>query len=416
VICWLSFAYAQSLSGFAEVRGTVHAGVDGQAWEMVERVRPTFEAEVSDRVLVATTVEAGIHQGRTMQTELERTVEESALGPMFTTLGMAWPDPPANEALRLDDAGDYLSVERLYADVYLNAMDIRVGRQALNWGSATFLNPTSPFPELLVTEPWKFRRGVNAARVTIPIKERHQVQAVLATDDLMLHPRAALRGQANIGTTDIGVIGAYRGDADNGLVGLDVRGTFGVGFWFEGAAHLGGGGDVYEELATGIDYSFPVFQRFLVVAQYYRNGAGATDVDDYALTGRISDSVELPNGADALFPSDEGIVDPFAPPLLAQNYVFLALMSTLIDELSVNLAVLDNVDDGTGAFIPTVSVLPTGWLDITATAQVPYKLYGEGGEFKPREADLIVGDAPMALDMSGLLPDASVSLWVRASF
>ncbi|WP_415835666.1 hypothetical protein, partial [Corallococcus soli] len=217
---------AQEGLGFAELRGSLFAGVDGQRFQFVERVRPSLQTPLAERVLLVATVEAGLAQGRWSQGELERLLREQGLGTLVDSGACCGP-AYANEALRIDRADDYLHVDRLYLDAYAGAVDLRVGRQALNWGSARFFNPTDPFPEVLLAEPWRPRRGVNAARALIPLGERSDVSVVMALNDALDEPRAAARLRLNHAGTDFALVGAWRGE-DRGLVGVDLRGTLGV--------------------------------------------------------------------------------------------------------------------------------------------------------------------------------------------
>lgn len=424
-------ARAQQASGFVEVRGAYNVGVDGVPWQFVERARPTIEGKVHDRVMLAATAELHFVQGRDLGAEAERTLEDSAnllLEDLDMTFGdlCEWPEHE-NDALGIDDFTDYVSLDRLYADVYLPWLDIRVGRQALRWGSAQLINPTDPFPEVLFTEPWKPRSGVNAIRTTVPIQQ-HEIQTVIAANDSFTAVRAAARGTLNAAGTDFSLVGAYRQDANDGIIGVDVRGTFGVGFWLEAALHVGQG--TWEELALGIDYSFPVLERFVIMGQYYRNGSGGLGIDDYDYTSRLSAGITLPDCGDfdlastfgAELPTD-GEANPFAPFTLGRDYLLLSAMIGWVPELSSNFVVLQNLNDGTGFFVPTVTTTPLGWLEVSLAAQVPYKMWGNGGEFKPPPEMLqytvespIPGMDPSTVDMSGLVGDATFTLWTRANF
>ncbi len=78
--------------------------MDDDPWQLVERVRPEATVPLHDRLALTMTAEAALVQGR--------------------------------DATDFTDASDYLSVERLYLDAWLPFVDVRVGRQAINWGSA----------------------------------------------------------------------------------------------------------------------------------------------------------------------------------------------------------------------------------------------------------------------------------------
>jgi hypothetical protein len=71
--------------------------------------------------------------------------------------------------------------------------------------------------------------------------------------------------------------------------------------------------------------------------------------------------------------------------------------------------------------VPTLTVNPSGGTEIAVSAQIPFKLWGDGGEFKPDPDDLVVAVEPapglaVEADLSGLAPDATVILWARANF
>ncbi|MCK6526927.1 hypothetical protein L6R50_04990 [Myxococcota bacterium] len=425
-------AGAQEARGFAEVRASFFIGADGTVWQLVERARPTFEAPIGDRVRLVATVEAGLAQGRDTGEEVQAALEGSDLGPLLDLAGCEWTEP-RNRLLRIDDADDYLDVDRLYLDVYLPKVDLRIGRQSIHWGSATFLNPTDPFPELLLGEPWRPRRGLNAARASVALPGNADLTAVLATSDAFDAFRAAGRARITLKAVDLAVSGAWRSDGGeggegDGLVGLDVRGTLGVGFWVEAALHLASSGEdrVHERIAAGIDYSFPVLDGLVVLGQYYRNGAGAGpgDEDQGAALSGISGGIEAPTcavpGAAEAF--EAGPADPFALSLRGRDYLLLGATMRFLPEVSLGLMGLQNLSDGTGLLVPTLTVLPLGWLEISASAQVPLRLWGGGGEFRPAPEDLVISadlGAPLGAvtaDLSGLFSDATLTVWTRVSF
>jgi hypothetical protein len=405
--------------GFVELRATAYPGTTGDQWQFVQRLRPTFQSRLSDRATLVAVIEAQLAQGRDLSHELRRTIEASALGPYLEQAGCTWPDR-GHRVLRVHEAGDYLEVDRLYLDLYRRGYDLRLGRQALHWGSGQYFNPTDPFPEILLAEPWRSRRGVNAARATVPFGVMNDVVAVAAIDDGLHHASVASRLRVNTRGVDLAVSGAWRGDTDTGQVGLDLRGTTLVGWWLE-AAHFPGG-DAHTELVVGIDYSLPVLDRLVILAQYYRHGAGATDPDRYrrplAPAGAQLPRFEGPLGS--LFaPADP---DPFARFTLARDYLLLGARAEINPEVAASAFLLQNLNDGTALGVPTLSYLVSAGLDLSLSAQVPLSVWGEGGELRPRPQDLrreLVappGDESLVLDLAGLAPDAVVTFWARLSF
>lgn len=412
---------AQEGRGFGELRVSMFPGASGDAWQLVERMRPTLSTDISERIKLVATIEAAIHQGRNNGAELERTLRESDFGPLLTAAECEFPSWQ-NSILRVNGAQDYLAVDRLYIDTYTDFADVRVGRQALNWGSAQFFNPTDPFPQVLLAEPWRPRQGVNAVRVSVPFGERHDATAVVAANDAFTTLRAAGRVRLNWLETDWALIGAYRGGQNHGLVGIDIRGTLELGYWIEAAYLIGD--NPHEELSAGVDYSFPILERAVLFVQYYRNGAGATQPSGYARTasfGALSGptcagTAALPFGGSS---TQAGQRDPFAPFVLGRDYLIAGASLTILVELMSTVSLVQNLNDGTGLLVPTVTYNALPWLDLSLSAQVPFA-WNHGGEFKPSRRQLRLQvdtpDGPLTADFSGLVPDATVTLWSRASF
>jgi hypothetical protein len=241
---------------------------------------------------------------------------------------------------------------------------------------------------VLLAEPWRPRRGVNAIRLNIPFSERIDASSVLGLDDALEDLRAAARLRVNVAGTDVAVVGAWRGEA---LAGIDMRGTLGVGWWLEAAWLFGD--EPHEEVSAGIDYSLPVLERLLVYAQYYRNGAGSERVSLAALPLRR---------------------EPFAPFVRGRDYALAGASVAVLTELNASLATLHNLNDGSGLGFGTVSVAALDWLEVAAAAQVPY---GNRGELRPRKRDLrAVPVGSGTVDLSGSVAKATLTVWTRASF
>ena len=183
-----------------------------------------------------------------------------------------------------------------------------------------------------------------------------------------------------------------------GIVGVDFKGTLGVGFWFEGVVHLPAGAEPYEEFATGIDYSFPVLEQLVLTAQVYRNGAGSREPTT------------------SLFEAPQ----PFAPVFRGRDYGMASVMAGLTRDVSLSTLWIQNLDDGTAYVVPSLFTLPTGSMEISLAAQIPIAFSG-GGEFKPAPRQLRV-NLPTAdgsvtrVDLAGLVPDATLILWTRLNF
>ena len=287
----------------------------------------------------------------------------------------------------------------------------------MNWGSAFLVNPTDPFPEVLLLDPWRPRAGVNALRATVPLGERGEVQAVLGSNDPLTAVRAAGRASLTFGVTDFALVGAWRQETQDGIIGADIRGTYGVGFWVEAALHLEG--DPYEEAAVGIDYSFSVLERLVVTAQYYRNGNGSAQLAATRAVTNLTDAVRLPDCDRDLFgtpPDDTGDDDRFAPRFQGRDYAMLSIQLGITPEVSASVLWVQNLGDGTALTVPVVTVAPTGWLEVSAVAQVPLSVWGRGGELRPSDDDLTFELPVGSVDLTGLVPSATLVVWSRLSF
>jgi hypothetical protein len=410
---------AEGLSGFAELRLHGHAGVEGEPFQIIERIRPEMSAELGTRLSLTVGVEMAFSQGRSLQEEVRRTLRESDLGPVLESAQCTWPEDE-NRFLGISRAEDYLAVERLYLDWYLPRADLRLGRQAVHWGSAMMVNPTDPFPEVLLVEPWRQRSGVNALRATIPFGGAHDVQILLGGNDALDAVRLAARGTMNVGLADISLVGAYRQESDSGIMGVDLRGTAVVGYWLEASGHFDQEG-WSEEVAAGIDYSWPVLDGLLVRAQYYRHGAGQAHVSASIAAGRLTDAIQRPTcatGGQLLGGPAEA--DPFAPFFSGRDYAMLMVQQGLTPDLALNALAVQNLGDGSALVVPTLSWSATGWLEIAAAAQIPFSSWGGGGELHPRPGSLVLtaptAVGPVSVDMSGLVPSATFIVWSRVSF
>jgi hypothetical protein len=191
-----------------------------------------------------------------------------------------------------------------------------------------------------------------------------------------------------------------------------------VGYWVESALHIEE--TPWVEVVAGLDYSFPVADGLVVSGQYYLNSADTPATGMSALTTGI-EAPDCGSSTEALFGTPTE-TDAFGPMLSGTHYGLVSAGLNVMPELSVNMAWLQNFGDGSAFGLTTVSVMPTGWLDLSLSLQLPIQTWGDGGEFSPADEDLrieqtfVEGDTPLVADFSGLVPDATVILWTRANF
>lgn len=396
------------LKGYAELRGS-YTDAEGTPWLLVERLRPTLEISPSDRFTFETTLEAHLEQGRYAPAEAEALMREQLGDELFDLLLQTYGCTFETERT-IDELSDVLSVDRLFVDLNLPALDLRVGRQAINWGSALVFNPTDVFAEVIVAEPWRERKGVDAARVTVPIGERAQivgVGGVLGLDQGELTGgRGGVRGTVRAEKIAASLVGFT--DGDRWFGGADLKGDLGVGWWVEG----GYDGDL--RVSAGLDYSFPVLEVLYVAGQVSYDGSGSAP-EDYDWSTRSSGALptdqvsceSAPEGS--LFASGE-TESTSTSTTMGRLYALGVLNWSLTEDLGVSATTLWNLEDGTGLVFPSASYKVGGRLALNAGVQV---LLGEDGEFRPPDEALQVQGG--LLDLSPLLPTWTASAWARWS-
>lgn len=415
------------VGGYAEFRMSAQPGVTGNPFSFAERVRPRFAIAPADgplagRLKAEVVVEGALTQGRDTGKELSDTLFASDVGDLLTAAKCTYdPDP------KYASISDVLSVERLHVDFNLKSVDLKIGRQAIRWGSGMYFHPTDLYAEVLITEPWREPQGINAVKAGIPIGDSDITAVVAVGDDLSpfyvkaqgiadtvtfadLPLSAAVRGTLRFGGVDIAAIGQAKAD-ESWFVGGDLRGTLGVGYWAEGGWH----GDVhtdtldsdgYVEVVAGLDYSFPLLNTLYIGGEYRYDGSGA-DPADYDYASRLSGS--LPFDC-AMLPTTSSSATRMT---LGRHYAAGALRLGLTDDLSVTSAVLANLEDGTAMLIPGVGWTVSDRIVANVGAQIPV---GSDGEFRPAASSLSYTLGTASVDLSGLVPDATLTGWVRYSF
>lgn len=415
------------LGGYAELRFSWLAGVTGNPATVTERVRPRLaigpaDGPLAGRLKGEVVVEAALTQGRDTGKELSDTLFASDVGELLTLSGCTYaPDP------RYASVSDVLSVERLHVDFNLKALDLTVGRQAIRWGSGLYFHPTDLYAEVLIAEPWREPQGINAVKASVPVGTSDVTAVVAVGDDLSpfyttaqgtadaivfgdLPLSAAVRGTLRVGGVDIAAIGQAKAD-QAWFVGGDVRGTLGVGYWAEGgwhgAVHTDAlDADGYVEVVGGLDYSFPLLELLYVAAEYRYDGSGAAP-DAYDYTSRLSGS--LPFDC-AVLPTSSSSATRIT---LGRHYVAGVVRLGLTRDFSVTSAVLANLEDGTGMVIPGLALAAGDRVALNLGAQLPF---GADGEFRPAASSLTYTLGTASVDLSGLVPDATITGWARYSF
>ncbi len=420
LLCWVvPVALADDVTGYVEVRADYGHGLEGERWGLHERLRPTVELAPHERVRVVSTFQVVLDQGRHPEQEAVDLLEAQL--PTVVTNTCPLPDPGEP----IDEVSDFLSLERLFVDVYGERADLRVGRQALNWGSAILLNPTDLFAETLLTTPWQERQGVDAARATVPLGDRHQVMAVAAVsrwdDDGLegLEGRFGLRPTLNVAGTDLSPVASATTEGEY-FLGLDAKGQLVVGWWLEGGVHLApllDGEAPQLEASVGVDWSVVVLDGLVLAAQYTYDGTGLADPDDYSPTARGS-TLPTPDCAYAEQEEPDG-----APRFtIGRHYALASARLSLFDDYQLAATGLMNLQDRSAVLVPSLSWKPGGIWSLDLLGQF---FLGEG-ELNPHDtpamSTVVIQPDPdqdvtrIYVDTAGLVPAWSLVAYVRAAF
>jgi hypothetical protein len=133
--------------------------------------------------------------------------------------------------------GVFHNLDRFYATFKTSLGDIFVGRQAIAWGSAKFVNPTDVIAPFTFNElDTEERKGVDAIRVRIPIGMMDEIDLgyVVGQDFKFKNSAFFLRGKLYFLKTDLSFL--ILGFRENLLLGIDIaRSIGGAGFWLEAA-------------------------------------------------------------------------------------------------------------------------------------------------------------------------------------
>ncbi len=407
---WLTAAglIALDTGGYLEVRTQVASGVEGDPWLVTERFRPSLEAQPWERVEIHATLEAALAQGRD-ESQVAWDLVNEGVGDLLDLAVCTLPKPPP----RVETMDDVLSVERLFVDLYLPTVDVRVGRQALNWGSALVLNPTDLFGEVLLAEPWRERAGVDAARATVPIGESHQVVGVAAVERDLEEGRFGLRPTVSLWETDVSGVGVMDTEGE-AFVGVDLRGQVEVGWWLEGGVHMLE--EATPEVSVGLDYSLAVDSRLYFALQYTYDGTGVAPAN-YSLASRGM-VVEAPDCSDSPMnlDLDLGLPEAAEPRFtLGRHYGVATTRFYPGDLWAVQAMALMNLEDFSAVVVPSVSWTPGQRLSLHGGAQV---MVGEG-EFAPGPdlTTLTIGEdgSPVEIDFGGLAPSVVGFLYARVA-
>jgi len=182
--------------------------------------------------------------------------------------------PAPSTTTPLPEAVFALRVRTLYLKLDPGWASLTLGRQVVNYGRGALWSPTDIFTELDLTGLSPVRLGTDAVRLTVPLGATAGLDAAAAPTLAPADGRYALRLGGLVGDVDGALMAARDGAARGWVFGADFKADIVVGVYGDAVYEVpdsGAPGGV--RAAAGADWSFG---DFIVAAEYYYNGVGAS--------------------------------------------------------------------------------------------------------------------------------------------
>lgn len=233
---------------------------------------------------------------------------------------------------------------------------LRLGRQRIAWGTGKFWNPTDVLnPHVPTSIEKDERRGVDALYGRYSLGTLSQAEAAWAPQNRWPQSSLLTRWKTNLKDYDLALMGGkVASSTDSWMLGGDFAGNL-----FEGTLH---GEWSYTDLKTrtpfwkadlGYEYTFaadtklPGLKDAAVVLEYFHSGSGAPDRARYNVASVLS-------GREVT---------------LAQDYAGFSVSKDLHPLLKLELAVIQNLDDRSNFFAPSLQWNPLNDLYLTGGLQ-----------------------------------------------
>ncbi|GAB4246763.1 MAG: hypothetical protein Kow00109_22870 [Acidobacteriota bacterium] len=235
------------------------------------------------------------------------------------------------------------NLDRAFLTLRLAGADLYVGRQAIAWGSAQWVNATDVLTPFAYSElDVEDRTGVDAVRLRVPLGDLAELDTgwVAGHDFAFRESAGFLRTRFNVADTDVALLGVvFR---EHGLLGFDVsRSLWGAGVYLEAGRFLpfafargSSSAPDFWRLSTGAVYTLP--DGTTLSAEYHFSGIGAERREEYA----------------AVLGREE--VREAAIYLLGRHYAGLATSRQLTPLLSGGVGALVNLQDGSLLLAPNL--------------------------------------------------------------
>lgn len=399
------FALPISTRGYLETRFS-YANLDQSPWQLTERFRSTSKWYLNDSLKLQITPQVSWTQGRYEFGEYIDLLED----PLAQEFGLSFDQViedcewEIERERTVNEVWDVLSLPRLFLDIQTQKFDLRIGKQALNWGVGQFFNPTNVLVENLLATPWQERAGLYAIKTTIPLPKSQEFRLIASTeekgfDDIFL-TGIYLKNIQNI---DVSFISSS--NFEQTMLGTNIKGDTRVGYWLESAYSFESSfSEGVLEITAGLDYSFSALDGLILSSQVSYDSSGETDPKYYDWRARQASEFFLP-----YCDSYPGLYQE--PPAeqrqtLGRLYNLSSIQLFWNENWSTQIFSLLNLHDQTGLIYPNTQLLIGSHWQWNFGTQF---LIGKEGEFAPNIDSLPVNTAE-------LIPRWTTISWLRYSF
>ena len=273
-------------------------------------------------------------------------------------------DPTANIPIA-KNTDVILDIPRLYMKIKSNVGTFTIGKTYLTFGQPELFNVLEWYKNFSLLDPTETKPGVNLISWDLGIGSYGKIGMFLGGDDEWEDVLGGVEFIFGRDSFEAGLVYQYKGDNQN-VVGGFFKADVVVALLGSYAYHANDiltesgsrGYNDYHEATVGVDYSFLIGSRTLVVKQtFYFNSIGARDKKEL-LTTTLGDYYFRGGG-----------------------YSYTSFMFTIDQFIQVGLDVIVNVFDGSG------SVLPRGIFQVANNLMLDISMgsyFGsKGSEFAP---------------------------------
>ena len=405
------FADKWSYRGYLEGRAGWSNSDNAQGWS-TERVRTDIKYKATRSIGFQATINAEWHQGRYLEGELHRLLKSAY--EKSATAGFGAELIPFEQVVidcdwelsakrNIDDISDIVTLPRLYVDINSRLMDVRIGRQAINWGSAIHFNPTDVFAQNLFAEPWQERQGNNAVRINADINDNGWLTALATVNDDFEEASGGLKVGFSQHQTDYSGIAALNDDLL--ILGADIKGDQTIGWWIEAAQIIpiaDTGDSRHLSASIGIDYTVDAADGLYLMGQVSHDGSGEIP-ELYDWSARRDPAIQVNDCEEHSISVPQTSAD--YRQTLGRWYGLTRLGIAFADNWRIDLTSVLNLADRSGLLFPTIQFSGNR---ISMTTGVN-AAFGSRGEFKPPDS---VNQAT-GFDLNTIYPSFQALTWIR---